>query len=74
MCKSMNKHHCINRFNSGFLIITILEITINRKYIHIYIPVFSHRETKKDGRTERISIETNYQLELELPSILYGKD
>ncbi|CAB3990798.1 Hypothetical predicted protein, partial [Paramuricea clavata] len=33
-----------------------------------------NRETKKDGRTERISIETNYQLELELPSILYGKD
>ncbi|XP_022787694.1 uncharacterized protein LOC111327719 [Stylophora pistillata] len=29
-----------------------------------------NRETKKDGRTERISIETDQQLELELPPIL----
>ena len=32
------------------------------------------REAKKDGRTERIAIETDQQLELELPSIFNGRD
>lgn len=33
-----------------------------------------NRETKENGRTERISIETDHQLELEFPAILYGSD
>ena len=32
------------------------------------------RETKQDGRTERISIETDRQLDLELPSTENGTD
>ena len=32
------------------------------------------RETKQDGRTERISIDTDRQLDLELPSIENGTD
>lgn len=33
-----------------------------------------NRETRCDGRTERIAIATNMQLELELPSIVSGID
>ena len=32
------------------------------------------RESKKDGRAERISIDTDHQLEIEFKSILSGKD
>ena len=35
---------------------------------------FIHRETKHDGRTERISIDMDHQLELEFPPILCGSD
>lgn len=43
---------------------------------HIYFGAFlvKNRESKRDGRTERYIIETDHQLELELPSILSGKD
>jgi thioredoxin-related protein len=33
-----------------------------------------YRETKTNGRTERIAIETDQQLALELPEIVYGRD
>ncbi|XP_044172245.1 uncharacterized protein LOC122956628 [Acropora millepora] len=38
------------------------------------VSVSLNRETKENGRTERISIETDHQLELEFPAILYGSD
>ena len=38
------------------------------------IAVFIQRETKQDGRTERISIDTDHQVELEFPPILCGSD
>ena len=43
---------------------------------HIFFGAFllKSRETKREGRTERYSIETDHQLESELPSILSGKD
>ena len=46
-------------------------LTFNRNLLR---HVFFKRESKKDGRTERISIETDKQLELEIPSILTGQD
>ena len=34
----------------------------------------TNRETKINGRTERIAIETDQQLALEMPEIVYGRD
>ena len=42
-------------------------------FIYVIDSVY-YRETKENGRTERISIETDHQLELEFPAILYGSD
>ena len=36
--------------------------------------LLKNRESKREGRTERYGIEKDHQLELELPSILSGKD
>ena len=36
--------------------------------------IVENRQTKKDGRAERYIIETDHQLELELPSILNSND
>jgi len=38
------------------------------------VTVSLNRETKQNGRAERISIETDHQLELEWPLILNGSD
>ena len=43
---------------------------------NIYFGTFlvKNRDSKRDSRTERYIIETDDHLELELPSILSGKD
>ena len=43
-----------------------------RQYFVVFI--IKNRQAKKDGRAERFVIETDHQLELELPSILNGND
>ena len=66
-----------------------VKVQLNR-YISFFIATFNNspalesylfgtflvknRESKSDGRTERYIIETDHHLELELSSILSGKD